>query len=105
MDTVNNAANAISETMNWNLKFLIFSFMLPSPVLIRRVLYTFMLQIINHSVKLTLPHFLEPISISQKLYNCGAYSIVSVNECSAIPGLSKRVVTVTAQCPYLRAVI
>ncbi len=78
---------------------------LPHFIFVRGIFNTLSIQIGNHAVKFALPHFLEPLGVTEPLYEGRADCIISTDKRSAIPCFSQSIVTETAQSPYLGTII
>ena len=80
-------------------------FLLPSFILIWRILNTLFPKLFYHIIKLRFPHFFEPNRRTKPFYKCGTNGIISINKGSSVPCLCKSIVTIAAKCPNLRAII
>ena len=74
-------------------------------ILVRRIFNAVGVQICHHAVEFALPHFLEPICVAEPFNKRGADCIIGADKCTTIPSFCKSVVTITAKCPDLRAII
>lgn len=77
------------------------SILLPRFIFIGRILYTFSIQIGNHLVELALPHFFEPLGMSEPLNKGGADCIIGADEYSTVPRFRKSIVAESTKCPNL----
>lgn len=78
---------------------------LPILIVVRCAFNALCVQVSNHVVETASPHLLEPCAVTEPLYQCGADSVIDVDECAAIPCFRERVVAETAERPDLRAVV
>lgn len=78
---------------------------LPLFILIRRIGYALTIQPFDHSVKRRLPHIPEPLCMTEPFYKRRTNGVIGMNERTAIPCFRKRIITIAAQRPHLRAII
>ena len=77
----------------------------PVTILIRRVLNADVVKLFHLSIKLSLPHFLEPSCSAKPFHQSRADRIVEADKNPTVPCLGEYIVTVPPQRPYLRTII
>ena len=78
---------------------------LPLFIIVGCILNTVFSEFLNHTVKLAFPHFLKPFGMTEPFYESGTDCIVCFDKGSAQGSFCEYIVTVTAECPDLGAIV